>query len=58
MLSIGRARRADPRLLILHEAIEGLAPLVRADAVKAGGPSILLIAQNVDALISIADRTS
>jgi branched-chain amino acid transport system ATP-binding protein len=52
----------NPRLLILDEATEGLAPLVRAEIwqcltrLKAAGQSILVIDKNVAALIGIADR--
>ena len=62
MLAIGRALMTNPRLLILDEATEGLAPLVRAEiwqclkSLKAAGQSILLIDKNVEALIRIADR--
>ena len=62
MLAIGRALMTNPSLLILDEATEGLAPLVRAtiwraiEALKAGGQSILLIDKNLDALLRIADR--
>ena len=62
MLAIGRALMTNPRLLILDEATEGLAPLIRAEiwrcltALKAAGQSILVIDKNVDALIRIADR--
>jgi branched-chain amino acid transport system ATP-binding protein len=62
MLSIGRALMTNPRLLILDEATEGLAPLIRREIwtclgrLKAAGQSILLIDKNVDALIRIADR--
>ena len=61
MLSIGRALMTNPRLLILDEATEGLAPLVRTEIwrclerVKAGGQSILVIDKNVRALTRIAD---
>jgi branched-chain amino acid transport system ATP-binding protein len=62
MLAIGRALMTNPRLLILDEATEGLAPLIRAEIwhcltrLKAVGQSILVIDKNVDALIRIADR--
>ncbi|HXW26928.1 MAG TPA: ABC transporter ATP-binding protein [Xanthobacteraceae bacterium] len=62
MLAIGRALMTNPRLLILDEATEGLAPLVRAEIwrclaqLKAAGLAILVIDKNVDALTRIADR--
>jgi branched-chain amino acid transport system ATP-binding protein len=62
MLAIARALMTNPRLLILDEATEGLAPLIRAEIwqcltrLKAVGQSILLIDKNVEALIRIADR--
>ena len=62
MLAIGRALMTNPKLLILDEATEGLAPLVRAEiwrcleGLKATGQSILVIDKNVDALTRIADR--
>ena len=62
MLAIGRALMTNPRLLILDEATEGLAPLIRAEIwrclarLKAEGQSILVIDKNVAALTSIADR--
>ena len=62
MLAIGRALLTNPRLLILDEATEGLAPLVRRDIwralelLKARGQSILLIDKNVAVLSRIADR--
>ena len=62
MLAIGRALMTNPRLLILDEATEGLAPLIRAEIwqclsrLKAQGQSILVIDKNVEALIRIADR--
>ena len=61
MLAIGRALMTNPRLLILDEATEGLAPLVRAEIyrslarLKAGGLSILIIDKDVRALTRIAD---
>jgi len=62
MLAIGRALMTNPRLLILDEATEGLAPLIRAEIwqcltrLKGAGQSILVIDKNVEALIRIADR--
>ena len=62
MLAIGRALMTNPKLLILDEATEGLAPLVRAEiwrclaALKAAGLSILLIDKNVEALTRLADH--
>jgi branched-chain amino acid transport system ATP-binding protein len=62
MLAIGRALMTNPRLLILDEATEGLAPLIRDEiwrclaALRAGGQAILVIDKNVDALTRIADR--
>jgi branched-chain amino acid transport system ATP-binding protein len=62
MLAIGRALMTNPRLLILDEASEGLAPLVRdeiwrsLERLRASGQSILVIDKNVKALTHIADR--
>jgi branched-chain amino acid transport system ATP-binding protein len=62
MLAIGRALMTNPGLLILDEATEGLAPLVRADIhrsiaqLKAEGLSILVIDKDVRALTKVADR--
>jgi branched-chain amino acid transport system ATP-binding protein len=62
MLAIGRALMTNPRLLILDEATEGLAPLVRIEIyrsierLKSEGLSILLIDKDVAALARVADR--
>ncbi|MBB4018641.1 branched-chain amino acid transport system ATP-binding protein [Chelatococcus caeni] len=62
MLAIGRALMTNPKLLILDEATEGLAPVIRAEiwhciaALKAEGQSILLIDKNLNALKRLADR--
>ncbi|MFI4988837.1 MAG: ATP-binding cassette domain-containing protein, partial [Alphaproteobacteria bacterium] len=62
MLAIARALMTNPRLLILDEATEGLAPLVRKEiwrclaALKAAGQAILVIDKNIAALSRIADR--
>ncbi|MGZ5267596.1 MAG: ABC transporter ATP-binding protein [Caldimonas sp.] len=62
MLAIGRALVTEPRLLILDEATEGLAPLVRQEiwrclaALRARGPAILVIDKYVQRLIQLADR--
>ncbi|MCC6211201.1 MAG: ABC transporter ATP-binding protein [Burkholderiales bacterium] len=61
MLAIGRALMTNPRLLILDEATEGLAPQIRAEIyrsierLKAAGLSILIIDKDVKALIRFAD---
>src|SRR3984957_7767793 len=62
MLAIGRALMTNPRLLILDEATEGLAPLIREEiwrcleGLRGKGQSILVIDKNVDALMRVADR--
>ena len=62
MLAIGRALMTNPHLLILDEATEGLAPLVREEiwrclaALKAAGQTILVIDKYVERLVAIADH--
>jgi branched-chain amino acid transport system ATP-binding protein len=62
MLAVGRALMTNPKLLILDEATEGLAPLVRQEiwkcleGLKSRGQSILVIDKNVDVLTRIGDR--
>jgi branched-chain amino acid transport system ATP-binding protein len=62
MLAIGRALMTNPKLLILDEATEGLAPLVRAEIyrsieqLKTDGLAILVIDKDVNALTRVADR--
>ena len=61
MLAIGRALMTNPRLLILDEATEGLAPLVRAEiwhclqTLKQAGLSVLVIDKNIVPLMRLAD---
>jgi branched-chain amino acid transport system ATP-binding protein len=63
MLAIGRALMLCPKLLILDEATEGLAPIIRKKiwqclrSLKESGLSILLIDKNLDELAPLTDRT-
>ena len=62
MLAIGRALMTNPKLLILDEATEGLAPIIRTQiwdclaTLKAEGQSILIIDKNVKTIARLADH--
>jgi branched-chain amino acid transport system ATP-binding protein len=62
MLAIGRALMTNPRLLVLDEATEGLAPVIRNEIwralaqLKSDGLSQIVIDKNVKALLGLADR--
>ncbi|MCZ0961070.1 ABC transporter ATP-binding protein [Paracoccus benzoatiresistens] len=62
MLAVGRALMTNPALIVLDEATEGLAPLIREEIwsclrhLKDEGEAILVIDKNVDALVRLADR--
>lgn len=62
MVAIGRALMTNPKMLILDEATEGLAPLIRVEiwkcleGLRALGQSILIIDKNIDTLARIADH--
>ena len=62
MLAIGRALMTNPKLLVLDEATEGLAPIIRGqiwdclNRLKQGGQSILIIDKNVNAIAKLVDH--
>ena len=62
MLAVGRALMTNPKLLLLDEATEGLAPLIRQEIwsclsdLKAAGQAILVIDKNIRALMALANR--
>jgi branched-chain amino acid transport system ATP-binding protein len=62
MLAIGRALMTNPRLVILDEATEGLAPVIRQDIwaairkLKGEGESILIVDKTLPELLPVADR--
>ena len=62
MLAIGRALMTSPRLLILDEATEGLAPLVRDEiwrtirTVREAGVATVVVDKTVSAVLSLVDR--
>jgi branched-chain amino acid transport system ATP-binding protein len=62
MLTIGRALMTNPRILLLDEATEGLAPLIREDIwrvierIKASGIACIIVDKNVNKLVELADR--
>jgi branched-chain amino acid transport system ATP-binding protein len=62
MLAIGRALMTNPRLLLLDEATEGLAPRIRTEiwrvlgTLKTAGQAILIVDKNIAPLLRLADR--
>jgi branched-chain amino acid transport system ATP-binding protein len=64
MLTIGRALMTNPRVLILDEATEGLAPLMRQDiwrvirTLKREGLATIIVDKNISTLLELADRAT
>jgi branched-chain amino acid transport system ATP-binding protein len=64
MLAIGRALMTNPRLLILDEATEGLAPLMRDEIwrtirqVRDSGIAVVVVDKTISAVLSLADRVT
>src|ERR1700758_522565 len=62
MLAIGRALMTNPKLLILDEATEGLAPLIRTEIwrclgrIKGEGQAVLIVDKHFEALVKLAER--
>ena len=62
MLAIARALLTQPRLLLMDEATEGLAPLLRQEIwrviaeIKSAGVAVLLVDKHVQALLGLAER--
>ncbi|TAN27110.1 MAG: ABC transporter ATP-binding protein [Castellaniella sp.] len=62
MLAIGRALMTNPNLLVLDEATEGLAPIIRHQIwsdlrkLRDDGLSLIIVDKNIDALLALADR--
>lgn len=61
MLTIGRALMTNPKLLLLDEATEGLAPMIRDDIwrvlweIKQAGVAVIVVDRNLDQLMALAD---
>lgn len=62
MLSIGRALMTNPRIMVLDEATEGLAPMIRDEIwkiireIKQSGIASIIVDKNIDNLLEVADR--
>ncbi len=62
MLTIGRALMTNPRVLLLDEATEGLAPLIREEiwqvvrAIKESGIATIIVDKNIDNLLEVAEK--